>query len=271
MASASRKVAAKDSIVRTLFFSDSHYGNERVAGVTRPIHDRKAHEVMLKVASDFKPDVIINGGDGLDLGAISHHNAGKNHTVEGFRLLKDAEAYRKEVLVPLEMMGATAYYYLLANHCAWLGDIIEKFPALEGLLTIDDLLKLSDNGWDVIPQGAPLTLGGRLFYLHGDTIKGGQHFSKWAVEAYQRSVIFGHFHSSQRFTKHNALDATDLHRGFAIGCLCRRDPKYGKGAPNKWNQSIALIEEDAKTGQFQVHEVDIHSGKAIWMGKRYVD
>lgn len=268
MSSAARKPRGKSTILKTLFFSDSHCGQERVDGVTRPIHDRKAHEVMLQIAADFKPDVIINGGDGLDCGPISHHNAGKNHSVEGFRLLKDAKNYREDVLAPLESLGATAYFYLTGNHERWLADIIETFPALEGLVTVDDLLALGEHGWDILPQGATLTIGKKLHYLHGDTIKGGANFAKWAVDAYQRSVLFGHFHSSQLYTKHNALDAVDIHQGRAIGCLCRRDPRYGRGAPNKWSQSFALVQEDAR-GFFHIDEVQIFDGKAIWNGRVY--
>jgi hypothetical protein len=257
------------SLYRTLFFIDSHYGWERVDGVTRPIHDRKAHEVMLKITSDFNPTHIVCGGDGLDNGAVSHHNKGKARITEGLRIRKDSDAFFDEVIRPLSGFDKVKRHYILGNHERFIDDVIDETPGLEGAVSVDSLLGLTDNGWKVHKLGSVITVGGKLHYLHGDQVKGGQWPSKWAVEAYQRSVMFGHFHTSQRFTKHNALDATDIHRGFAVGCLCRRDPGYGRGTPNKWCQSFALIEEDPKTGQFQVHEVDVFNGKAIYNGKVY--
>lgn len=258
------------SLYRTLYFVDSHYGYENVDGVKRPIHDRKAHEVMLKVASDFDPTHIIMGGDGLDCGAVSHHNQRQGaRTYEGLRLRTDADAFFTDVILPLSSSNKVQRHYILGNHERWIDDTIDQIPGLEGVLSVDSLLGLSNWGWKVHKLGSAISITGKLHYLHGDQIRGGQWPAKWAVEAYQRSVVFGHFHTSQRFTKHNALDATDIQRGFSVGCLCRRDPGYGRGAPNKWSQSFALIEEDSKTGQFQLQEVDVFNGKAIYNGKVY--
>ena len=76
----------EQTLNRILYITDSHYGWERVGGVTRPIHDRKAHDIVLQIADDFKPTHIINGGDGLDSGAVGHHNKGKPRIVEGLRV-----------------------------------------------------------------------------------------------------------------------------------------------------------------------------------------
>lgn len=257
-------------INRILFFTDSHYGKERQQGILRDVHDPKAHSILLQIARDWKPTHLVNGGDGLDAGCVSHHNASKARLTEGMRIEKDATAYRQEVLKHLEALSsAKVKHYLLGNHERFLDDLVDQIPALEGTVSVDKLLRLTEENWTVHPLGSVITIGGKLHMLHGDTIKGGQWPSKWATEAYGRSIMFGHFHTSQRWTKHNALDATDIHRGFAVGCLSRRDPGYGRGAPNRWSQSIALIEEDSKSGQFQVTEIEIVEGKAIYNGKLY--
>lgn len=223
---------------------------------------------MLQIASDYQPTHIVNGGDGLDCGAVSRHRKDEGpRATEGLRIMKDAEAYRAEVLGPLEQFDADLTY-IEGNHEAWLEQLLDETPGLEGAVSIDSLLKLTEKGWTLRRQGSVTTIGGKLHFLHGDTVRG-LHHAKWAVEAYGRSVIYGHFHTSQRYTKHNAIDATDIHRGFAIGCLCQRDPRYSKNVPNKWSQSFALIDEDAKTGQFQVNEIEISHGKAIYNSKLY--
>lgn len=259
-----------DNLFRTLFFTDSHYGKEYVGGSLRDVHDRRAHNVLLQIAADFRPTHIINGGDGLDCGAVSRHRKEEGpRATEGLRLQKDAERYRAEVLAPLEALKPKVLRYHLGNHEAWLEQLIDEHPGLEGALSVNSLLKLVAHGWDVWDVGTVSTVSGKLHYMHGDNVRGAAMCAKNAVIDYGRSVIFGHFHTSQRYTKHSAFDAKDIHRGFAIGCLCRKNPRYTKNQPNRFSQSFALVEEDSKTGQFQVNEIEISNGKAIYNGRIY--
>jgi hypothetical protein len=256
------------SLTRGLFFVDSHWGHEIAGGKKKPLHDVKAHDVMLQIAADFKPTRIVMGGDGLDCGAASHWNRGKPRLTEGLRLEKDAEGYRDAVLSSLAMTHPKARRdYILGNHEAWVDQFVDDNPSIEGLVSVDKMLGLSASGWTVHEQGAVINVG-KLFLMHGDVIRGGIHPAKHAVETFGRSIAFGHFHSPSSYTKVSALDVTDVHTGRCVGCLCRKNPRYGRGAPNRWAQGFLLFEV-AEDGSFQATDINITAGKAIWNGKRY--
>lgn len=218
----------------------------------------------MKFAQDFKPQTWIHGGDLLDCGSISHHNKHKPGNVEGLRLLSDAEEGRKIFIQPVEEI-AKELVYITGNHEAWLDDIVEEMPSLEGVVDLKNLLKLKR--WEVIPQGGIYNLG-KLTFLHGDTIKGGEHVAKAAVINYERSVRFGHFHTFQTYAKNSPIDYKNAKTGIAVPCLCTKQPGYGAGKPNKWLQGFLFGYVDEK-GFFNDYVVTIIDGSFTVNGKTY--
>lgn len=214
---------------------DLHYGYERKNGHKTPLHDIKALNAALKFVDDFKPDHVILGGDILDCGCISHHNHGKPGATEGFRLLGDAKELKDAVLDPLEDLTEGSLTYIGGNHEDWLTDLSDMIPALEGIVGLRPLLELNDR-WTVVPTGDAHKLG-KLVFIHGDQIKGGEHAAKNAVLAYERNVRLGHYHTYQTYAKTSASDMNG-HTGTVIPCLCKKSPKYGGGAPNRWMQGF---------------------------------
>jgi predicted phosphodiesterase len=251
---------------RGLFFVDSHWGYEIKAGKKRPLHDPKAHEILLQIAHDWRPNVVIMGGDGLDCGAASHWNSNKPRLTEGLRLEKDAEDYRA-VLTGLACLDPKEKHYIMGNHEDWVTQFVDANPAVEGLVSIEQMLHLEEDGWQVHPQGSVINVG-KLYFMHGDTVRSSTYPARYAVDTYGRSICFGHFHSPQSYTKVSALDSSDVHTGRSVGCLCRKDPGYGRGSPNRWAQGFLLFER-AHDGFFQTYEINITEGKAIWNGRRY--
>jgi hypothetical protein len=222
---------------------------------------------MVQVAQDWKPGIVIMGGDGLDCGAASHWNRNKPRLTEGLRLEKDATDYRRKVLNPLDDLKPKEKHYILGNHEDWVEQFVDENPAVEGLVSINQMLELAENNWQVHEQGSVLPVG-KLHFMHGDTVRSSTYPARYAVDTYGRSICFGHFHTPQSYTKVSALDTSDVHTGRAVGCLCRKDPGYGRGAPNRWAQGFLLF-EIADDGCFQLHEVNVTAGKAIWQGRRY--
>jgi hypothetical protein len=219
-----------------VFLPDIHYGFERVNGKKVPLHNQRILDAVGIFLDDFKPDYLIYGGDTLDCGPVSHHNRGKNFSIEGLRLLSDADGLstvmRQFRLAAFDKdRGETHVVYIKGNHEAWLDDLVEDYPGLAGSLDIPRLL--NNLHMEMIPQGGVYKLG-KLHFLHGDQVRSSLYPSRWAVDAYEKSVRFGHFHTYQTFTKVSALDATDARTGVAVPCLCNRGPGYGKGAPNRW-------------------------------------
>ena len=245
---------------------DAHFGYERKAGHKVALHDSKAINVALQFAKDFKPDHVILGGDILDCSCISHHNHGKPGAVEGFRLLGDAKECRSAILDPLEALGAKSYTYITGNHERWLEDLVDRIPALEGIVDVATVLKLG-KGWKVVPQGEAHRLG-KLVFIHGDQIKSGDSAAKNAVIAYERNVRFGHFHTFQSYTKTSAVDMNG-HTGMCVPCLCKKAPSYGRGAPNKWVQGFNWGYVGGPEGMYNDYVSVIVNGRAIVNGKVY--
>lgn len=253
------------SLSRFAFVTDLHWGYERRGGHRVPLHDPRALDCTLSALADFKPDTLILGGDILDCGVISHHNHGKPGRVEGMRLLADADECRLAVIEPFKALGAKKQVFIVGNHEAWLTDLEEDIPGIEGMLDVKKLLGLE--GFQVIPQGGHLNLG-KLTFLHGDQLSGGEHVAKAAVISYERCVRFGHFHTAQTYTKTAAIDLKLGRTGIAVPCLCTKDPKYGEGRANRWVQGFQFgyFHED---GTFNDFTAMITNGRTVVNGKVY--
>lgn len=245
---------------------DLHWGQERKNGHKTPLHDAKALKVALDFVKDFKPDHIILGGDILDCGCISHHNHGKPGAVEGLRLLADAKELSAAVIEPLEKLKTKSLTYIVGNHEDWLNDLTLQIPALEDIIDVKSMLKLS-NRWKIVPNGETHKLG-KLIFMHGDQIKGGEHSAKWATVAWEANVRFGHHHTLQMYTKTSSKDDNG-HTGMAIPCLCRKNPNYTAGSPNRWMQGFAWGYVNGPEGVFNDYVSVIVNGKAIINGKVY--
>lgn len=246
---------------------DLHRGNENVGGHKKPLHDPRAWETTLKFLSDFKPQDFFFGGDILDCGVISHHNKGKIRKTEEDRLMRDAEECRREVIRPIEALLPKdgQKVYIVGNHEDWLDDFVDEHPALEGLMDISTLLKLDK--WKVIPNGRGVDYG-RLHFLHGDTVGGGDACAKNGVVNYERNVRFGHHHTYQVYTKTSPIDRELPHTGIAVPCLCSKDVGYMGRKPHKWVQGFEWGYM-ADKGPFSDNIAVIINGGVFINGKKY--
>ncbi len=245
---------------------DLHWGYERRGGHKIALHDTKALKATLAYLKDFQPDHIILGGDILDCGAISHHNHGKPGATEGLKLLADAKELQEALIKPLQELNAKSYTYIVGNHEDWLNDLVMIVPALEGIVDLKSILKLDDK-WKIVPQGECHRLG-KLAFVHGDQVKGGEHCAKWATVAFERNIRFGHFHTHQTYSKTSALD-THGHTGICVPCLCKRNPMYGGGAPNRWQQGFLWGYVNGPDGMYNDYVSTIINGKTMINGKVY--
>lgn len=250
---------------RYMFCPDVHFGYERKNGHRVPLHDIRAVNAMLAFAEDFKPEVFILGGDTLDCNPVSHHNKGKPGRVEGLRLLADAQECVEALIEPIEALKAKELYFLTGNHERFLTDLVEEIPGLEDIIDVIPLLHLQK--WKVIPQGGHLNLG-KLTFIHGDQLKGGEGVAKAAVIAYERNIRFGHYHTYAAFSKNSALEYKLGKTGICVPCLCGKQPRYGQGAPNKWQQgfNFGYVQKD---GTFTDYVPIIVDGQFTWAGKVY--
>lgn len=244
---------------------DLHFGYERKHGHKLPLHDPRAWGAVMQFAQDFKPQVWIHGGDMLDCGVISHHNRNKPGRTEGLRLLSDAQEGHKTFIEPVEALRPQKMVYIIGNHEDWLQDLTDEQPGLEGIVDVKELLHLDK--WEVIPQGGLFNLG-KLTFVHGDTVSGGEHVAKNAVISYERNIRFGHHHTYQAYTKTSPLAYKYGKTDICVPCLCTKTPKYGEGKPNKWVQGFCYGYVGAK-GTYNDFIVTIIDGQFCANGKTY--
>jgi hypothetical protein len=260
-----RKAAGDTGPSKFVFLTDIHWGYERVGGRLKPFHNEKALNAALTFVTDFKPDIVILGGDTLDCGAVSHHNKSKKRTLEGLRLRKDTEEVQAKVLDPLA--GVKDKRFCFGNHEDWVQDLIDEAPALEGIVEVETLLDLENRGWQLIPQGGRTNIG-KLWFLHGDVIKSSVNHARAAVTTYERNIRYGHFHTLDSHTK-VVPDDTEAHTGVAVPGLCNKNPKYLENAPSRWLNGFnyGYVEKD---GSFNDYVVVITNGQFTAEGRRYV-
>ena len=251
---------------------DTHYGFEKRSSKSVPLHDQKAIDVMLAFAEDFKPHHVVLGGDILDCGAISHHNAKRPRKIEGLRLETDARLARNNLIKPLEEAcsrlhrGAGRRIWIPGNHEDWIQDLLDKEPGLEGLVDPVALLGLKD--YEQTEYGRVASLTPHLNFCHGDTVKGGENVAKTAVNHYAANIRFGHHHTYQSFTMTSPIEAELPRNGTAVPCLCTKDPKYNEGKPNRWAQGF-LYGYLHENGNFNDYVAIVINGKCIANGKEF--
>lgn len=247
---------------------DIHRGHEVRGGRRSALHDPRAWDAVLQFLQDFKPDDLIFGGDTLDCGVISHHTRKKPRQTEGARLLADAEDCRKEVIIPAVnccASGATLTY-IVGNHEDWLEDLLDEAPELEGLVALPALLGLE--AFKVLPQGGMTRLG-KLWFAHGDQIKGGGENKAKAAEAhFDRNIRIGHYHTYQTYTRTSAVDNQLGKTGVVVPCLAVKDMAYNEGAPNRWAQGF-LWGYVFPDGSFSDYVSIITKGRFHANGKTY--
>jgi len=259
-----------------------HYFSLHWSDVHFPFQDPRCVEIVYQVAQDIKPDKLFMMGDLLDFWQLSSYRPPKERrlSADELELQRTLElgAEHLAIMGSLCRVGGERTV-LWGNH----EDRLERFlgaarqdPKLQHLLSVKAissafdlrwLMGLEDLGWRTIDYMEDDTHveNDRLVIVHGDRV------NKWAtrtyLDKYGKSVIFGHDHRIQNFTRRD-LRGTDS--AWGIGCLCKLDPHY-MSFPN-WHNGFAVIEwiKDPKEGWlFNVSQIRIHDGTAVFRGKAY--
>ncbi len=227
-------------LIKFIATGDAHVGWERRGGRLVPIHDFKAWQAVCEFARDFKPTAWIEGGDGLDMGPISHWTKDKPFAQVNLPIYREIEFYDAEYLKRMDELtvGRTPEkHWHAGNHLRFLEDFVEKHPGLEGVLSIERELKLKERGWKVFHSNSEPHVSrlGKLWFTHGDKLAGGgATAAKRAVEQYERCIRIFHHHTFQVATKVSAVDIKDRKTGMVVPCLCSRNPSYARNRPQAW-------------------------------------
>lgn len=165
----------------------------------RPYHDQRAWNLMLKVARDFKPKLLITIGDLADCYAISDHLKDPRRAVEFKEEIADVNVGLDE----LDSLGATDKVFIAGNHCDRLVRYLQKkAPELHDLHTIPKLFRLKERGWQYVGYREH-TKRGKLYLTH-DVGVAGRYAVYRCLEAFEHSVVTGHTHRLAYVVEGNA-------------------------------------------------------------------
>lgn len=247
------------------------------------LHSPLIHKPTLNAVMDFvkrNPKKIAGflfGGDQVDNAEISHHNSNKPFYKPTGSYKKNTDSLDRTITEIEKILPAeTERVYVLGNHDDWERQLVERQPELQGTVERQHLLKLADRGWEVIQLGHGKELG-KLLVVHGEALTGignqaSVYHAKRAVESYCTSVLYGHLHTAQSYTKVLPQNAKDKWAAYSSPAACETNPTYLMNRPTAWVNGFTLVElhdpEKAKSN-FNVYPVIVSDGKFSFAGEIY--
>lgn len=176
-------------------------------------------------------------GDVVDFRAVSRFAVGKpGQMMEPLKrecdMAADIMAYHGEILKKTN--PDVQLHFIQGNHGFRLDDLLIRQPALDGLIDISTLLKLTVNGYSFTPYPKRLKIGAATF-MHG-LYAGTTHARRHAASG--ENIIYGHTHSIEH-NVHPGFGGA-IGRAWSVGCLCRMDMDYIRG-PIAWEHGYAII------------------------------
>ena len=234
-----------------------------------PRHHAPTWNAILDFTKKRKPAGFIFGGDQFDNDTISHHNSKKPILWKEGSYKAETEGFDKEILKPLEVaLGTAKKTWMIGNHDEWEHQWVERFPQWAGFER-PDLLNLKARGWKVAANTVPVKLG-RLVVIHGDQFAGyaPANLAKRAVESYTCSVLQGHNHTMQVYTRVSPVDHTQKWAGYVSPCACELNAAFMKNKPSSWVNGFTIVEV-MKDKTFNVYPIVVTNGKFSFGGVEY--
>lgn len=239
-----------------------------------PYADRKAIEAILDFSASMKPTYHLFIGDCLNLGGISRHVMDDFIAQYEEPVLEGLIQFGKHLDTVHKINPKSKIVWIWGNHDERLRAFVKKHPSWRGIL--DDPIKLLRNfgeckvadkielvQFDDPEQSYSI---GKMSFVHGYFC--GKHTASQHVEAYVKSITFGHTHTMQQFC--TVRGGTEPLAGFSIGHLMDKEGrKYLKGRPHRWVTGFAFMEYNKSSGNYTQHLLPIVNGKFIFNGREY--
>jgi predicted phosphodiesterase len=241
-----------------------------LADIHIPSEDKKALSCAEKILAYVQPDRIVYLGDVLDLPELAKFNVGKRRILENLRVEKDYEAAQKMLdrhkkLAP----NCKEWVFCEGNHELRAKTYLDENPEWEGLAEVQNGLDLAARGFKWIAYNRVFKLG-KLYLTHAITKDSGHQmprlYAHKLADMVGHSLMIGHTHTRQEFTRVGIMDEHDKSMVMSIPCLTQLNPEWAQNGPNSCLQGFAIVYTD-KQGNFWHYVINIIDGKAIFNGK----
>jgi predicted phosphodiesterase len=144
----------------------------------------------MRAARGFKPEVVVHMGDLADMFTVSSHSKDPSRLLT----LKDELVLVRKLRAQMESLAPRRMVFVEGNHEDRLRRYLQdKAPELFGLVSADELIGLSKNGWEFTGYKDYAKVG-KLHVTH-DTGHSGKYTTARALETFQASVVIGHHHA----------------------------------------------------------------------------
>lgn len=255
-----------------------HWGDVQI-----PFQDPRAEDVFFQILQDVQPRGLYAMGDILDCWQISDYRPPdeRNMRPDQLNIQDNIEATATHLMTAQLVSGAQDLVFFEGNHeerwTRMLRDLqtnykyrnLMQIPRLQEALSLEYLLGLEDSGWDYLDytNDQPIVLNDRLVLLHG--YKNNKWVTRSMLDEFGKSTLFCHGHRIQNFTR---SDLNGTNSAWMIGSLCEPVQHYGEHGAGYGHQGFAVVSwcKDGDAGWlFDVEQVRIHDGRAVWRGREY--
>lgn len=241
-------------ILKRLFIPDSHF----------PSVDRRAFNLMLDIAAEFKPDEVIYLGDFFDCYSVSQYDKDPNHN---FNLLEEELVDGQKALEEVEKRTkAKKFTFLEGNHENRITRYVNAYAAkIATSLSTREILGIP-RYYRYLPYGQKGHYRvGNWVATHGTIC--GKHVASAMISKYGCNVIFGHVHRIQRY------QSTNFHGETLTGVTCgwlgdkEEAAEYVKNVAD-WAHGFALG-YFLPSGRGFIETIAIENYEAIFRGELF--
>lgn len=239
-----------------------------IADVHVPYEDKGAVRSILQLMDDIKFDGFFILGDYLECESVSHwlRDKRKNKTLEGKRLeFEYREGNRLLDEFDKRLPKECDRRFWLGNHEDWVNQMIEQIPQLDGLINVEQQLKLKERGYIFYADVNHIEKVGKLNIFHG--WKSGDNATKTMITQIMGNVLSGHLHTLDIKMMHSpAKELSTI--GISMPCLAKQNPEFMKNQPNKFSLGFCILNY-YDSGFFQADVIRIIKNKFIYNQKIY--
>jgi hypothetical protein len=248
-----------------------HWGDVHV-----PFHDPAAIDILYQITDIMQPNVLVCHGDVTDFWQLSDHRPPFERNLRPYEInLQETIDLAARHLAQMEGLAQpdAQKIYLHGNHEDRFERLLLRIqtdtrlrhllfiPKIAEVLDLNYLLGLQEQEWETYHYivGNKPVLNDRLLCIHGN--KSTIWSSRTLLGDYGKSLIYGHTHRIQNFTKR---DLASTESAWNIGCLCSLDPHWLP--QTDWAHGFAVVswKKTSKGWLYDVDTVRIHDGVALY-------
>lgn len=179
VASATSTARIRRDTERILFIPDVHV----------PFEDRRAFDLMIRVARALRPETIVILGDFADMWAVSAHDKSPSRRDS----LESEMLAVEQRLNEIDSLGARRKVFCEGNHEERLTrHITQRAPELFDFVSFPKIHKLDERGWTWVPYREHHKIG-KIFVTH-DLGEAGIYAAARARQTMGGNVVIGHVH-----------------------------------------------------------------------------